>query len=219
MKMNQTALQAIFFDFDGVIVDSTDIKTEGFRILFDQYDDEVVSKIVAYHHQHGGISRVDKIRYIHHHILGTPLTDDELSRWCEKYSKQVLEKVIGADWIAGAEELLDNIRGTVPVFLISGTPEDELRHVIDQRKLSPYFQVILGSPVKKPVHIRNLLNAYRLAPERCIFVGDALTDYNAAKETGLHFIGIKGDVDFPPGTTVLPDCRKIQSEIEKSFNP
>lgn len=210
-------LQALFFDFDGVIVDSSTIKTDGYRILFDQYDDKFISKIVKYHQKHGGISRVDKIRYAHHHMLESPLTDDELSYWSEKYSKLVLEKVISTDWIAGAEDFLKSIHGSMPVFVISGTPEDELRYIIKQRKMEVYFQEILGSPVQKPAHIRNLLKAYNLFPEQCIFIGDALTDYNAARETGLDFIGIKGEVDFPSGTAVLPNCRELQEEIKKNF--
>jgi HAD superfamily hydrolase (TIGR01549 family) len=210
-------LQAIFFDFDGVLVDSSDIKTNGFRILFKQYDDRVVDKIASYHQLHGGISRVDKIRHIHHHMLGSPLTDDELSRWAEEYSRLVLEKVINVDWIAGAEEFLNSAHGTIPVFVISGTPENELREIVRKRKIVDYFQEILGSPVRKPAHIRNLLSDYNLTPERCVFVGDALTDYNAAAETELCFIGIQGDVDFPAGTTVLPDCRSLQEEITKLF--
>lgn len=214
---NPKTLQAIFFDFDGVLVDSSDIKTDGFRILFSQYDDRVVNKIANYHQLHGGISRVDKIRHIHQHMLGTALTDNELSRWSKEYSRLVLENVIHVDWIAGAEEFLKNVPATVPVFVISGTPEDELKEIIKRRKIANYFQEILGSPVRKPAHIRNLLSDYSLTPERCVFVGDALTDYNAAIETQLYFIGIQGDVDFPPGTTVLPDCCLLQEEITKLF--
>jgi len=211
------SLQAIFFDYDGVLIDSSNIKTNGFQTLFNNYDDGVVDKVVNYHQQHGGISRVDKIRDIHQHILGTPLTDDELFHWAEEYSKLVMEKVIKVNWIAGAEEFLDSVHGTMPVFVISGTPEEELREIIKKRKTPDYFQEILGSPVRKPAHIRNLLSAYNLTPERCVFVGDALTDFDAAAETHLRFIGIQGDIDFPPGTTVLPDCLTLQEKITNLF--
>lgn len=214
---NLQTLQAVFFDFDGVLVDSGGIKTDGFRILFNQYEDRVVEEIAKYHQLHGGISRVDKIRHIHHHMLGTALTDDELALWAQKYSRLVLEKVISVDWIAGAEEFLKSVYGTVPIFVISGTPEDELKEIITRRNIDHYFQEILGSPVRKPAHIRNLLSDYNLTPEQCVFVGDALTDYNAAIETKLCFIGIQGDIDFPHGTTVLPDCRSLQDEIHKLF--
>lgn len=212
------SLQAIFFDFDGVLVDSNATKNEAFRTLFRDYDEEIVLKIVAHHQRHGGISRVEKIRYAYQHIIKQPLTDEKLASLAAEYSGLVLEKVINTDWIVGAKELLDGIRGALPVFVISGTPEDELKEIIERRKMSKYFNAILGSPIKKPVHICNLLFEYRLIPENCIFVGDALTDYYAARETGLHFIGIQGDVEFPKGTTVLPNCKGLKRAIATLFS-
>jgi len=207
------SLQAIFFDFDGVLVDSNATKNEAFRTLFRDYDEEIVLKIVAHHQRHGGISRVEKIRHAYQHIIKQPLTDEKLASLAAKYSGLVLEKVINTDWIVGAKEFLEGIQGALPVFVISGTPEDELKEIIERRKMSKHFNAILGSPIKKPVHICNLLLEYRLIPEHCIFVGDALTDYYAARETGLHFIGIQGDVEFPKGTTVLPNCKGLKRAI------
>ena len=211
-------LQAIFFDFDGVLVDSNPTKTEAFRTLFRKYNEEIVTDIVTHHQQHGGISRVEKIRYAHQHLIKQPLTEQGVADWATQYSKLVLEKVIEADWIRGAKEFLDSVPGNLPIFVISGTPETELREIIDRRKMSGYFGEILGSPIKKTVHIRNLLSDYHLVPDRCVFIGDALTDYDAARETGLKFIGIHGDVKFPSGTTVLPDCMGLKREITGCFN-
>jgi HAD superfamily hydrolase (TIGR01549 family) len=210
-------LQAIFFDFDGVIVDSNATKTEAFRSLFEGYDEDIVAEIIDYHRQHGGISRVEKIRHAHEHIIRRHFTDEELESWAAAYSDLVTEKVIALEWIDGAREFLDEIQNSLPMFVISGTPEDELRYIIERREMSGYFQKILGSPIKKPDHIRTILSDYRLTPGHCVFVGDALTDLYAARETGLHFIGVQGEVDFPAGTTVLPDCRGLQSAIEKHF--
>lgn len=211
------SLQAIFFDFDGVLVDSNPIKTEAFQTLFRDYNEEIVAEIVDLHQQHGGISRVEKIRHAHQHIIKQPLTEQGVADWAAKYSKLVMEKVIEVGWICGAKEFLDTIQGIVPIFVISGTPETELREIIGRRKMLGYFGEILGSPIKKPVHIRNLLSDYQLVPEHCVFVGDALTDYNAARETGLQFIGIHGDVEFPNGTTVLQDCKGLQRAIAACF--
>ncbi len=216
MTQKQT-LQSIFFDFDGVIVDSNSTKTEAFRTLFSDYDDETIAQVVAYHQQNGGISRVEKIRYAHQYIIKKPLTDEEVMEWAAKYSRLVMEKVIAADYIEGAKEFLDTIQGAMPIFVISGTPESELKEVIERRDMSGYFDEIVGSPIKKPSHIRNLLYDYQLAPEHCVFVGDALTDYNAARETGLFFIGIQGEITFPERTIVLPDCSGLQEAMSAHF--
>jgi len=217
IQMTNNQLQAIFFDFDGVIIDSNSTKTEAFRTLFSGYNEQIIDAVVAHHRQHGGISRVEKIRFAHEHIIGQPLTDEQLARWAQRYSELVVEKVIAVPWVAGAKDFLDSIRGSLPVFVISGTPEDELRQIIDRRKMTGYFQEILGSPIRKPDHVRNLLTGYRLIPECCLFVGDALADYQAAMDTGLHFIGIRGEVPFPATTLVMSDCRGLQKAVSQIF--
>lgn len=216
MESEKRKLQAIFFDFDGVILDSIPTKTEGFVTLFNDYDQEVIEKVVHYHHLHGGISRVEKIKYAHEKFIGTPLSEQELAYWAKQYSELVLQKVLEVDWIKGAKEFLDSCPDRIKVFVISGTPEDELKYVLQERGLTHCFDAILGSPVRKPEHIRMLLQKYDLEPNQCVFVGDALTDYNAAKETDLHFVGIHGENEFPEGTYSLPDCVDLKNAIGRT---
>lgn len=204
MKEHDT--QAIFFDFDGVIVDSTTIKTEAFKELFKSYSDAVIEQVVAYHQQHGGISRVEKIRHIHHHMLNSPLNAKELATWTARYAGLVVEQVVSCRWVTGAKAFLEKMHLRLPLFVISGTPEDELLEILRRREMVNYFKAVHGSPVRKPDHIRNLLSRYSLDPSRCLFVGDAMTDYLAARETGVPFIGIEGEKPFPEGTVVLNDC-------------
>jgi len=212
-------LRALFFDFDGVIVDSIETKIEAFRLLFNNYPDDVMQKVLDYHKRHGGISRVDKIALAHKQYIGTPLTKADLKVWSDRYSELVVEKVIEVPWIKGAIEFLDSFRDTaIHVFVISGTPEPELKHIIEKREIAEYFQESLGSPIRKPPHIRRLLDQYNLQPKACVFIGDALTDYDAAKETGLHFVGIQGEVEFPAGTVVLADCQELQLAIDNIFD-
>ena len=220
MDTTQRRLQALFFDFDGVIVDSIQTKTEAFHILFNDCSDEVIQNVEEFHKQHGGISRVDKIAHAHEHFIGAPLCEEELKKWSARYSDLVVEKVIEVPWIKGAKEFLESTRNsTLDVFVISGTPEVELNYIIDKRGITDYFDERLGSPIRKPDHIRRLLEKYKLKPDDCVFIGDALTDYDAAKETGLHFVGIQGEVAFPAGTLVLEDCRSLQQAINNIFTP
>ena len=212
-------LRALFFDFDGMIVDSIETKTEAFRMLFNNYPDDVIQKVLDYHKQHGGISRVDKIALAHEQYIGSPLNKADLKVWSDRYSELVVAKVIEVPWIKGAIEFLDSVCDTPEhIFVISGTPEPELKYIIDKREIAKYFIESLGSPIRKPPHIRRLLDQYKLQPEECVFIGDALTDYDAAKETGLHFVGIQGEIEFPAGTVVLDDCQGLQLAIDNIFN-
>lgn len=207
------SIEALFFDFDGVLLDSVRTKTKAFETLFKDYPDEIIKTVVRYHKLHGGISRVEKIRHAYENIIKKPLTEKQVMEWADRYSDLVVEEVIRVPWIKGAKAFLEKFGSKRPFFVISGTPEAELKYVVEQRKMNHYFKEVLGSPVKKPEHIRKLLEKYSLAPERCVFIGDALTDYNAALETGLHFIGIQSEVNFPDNVTPLPDCQGLESAI------
>jgi HAD superfamily hydrolase (TIGR01549 family) len=208
-----------FFDFDGVLSDSVGVKTDAFRTLFKHYGEAVLAEVLEHHRLNGGISRIDKIQYAHTHFVGSPLSEEELEDWGRRYSKLVVEQVINAPWIDGAEEFLIRMQGRCPLFVISGTPEDELKQVMAARNMSAYFTEILGSPIRKPVHINHLLQAYHLNPASCVFIGDALTDYHAARETGLHFVGIQGDVELPEDAVLLPDCTALWETITGLVSP
>ncbi len=208
--------QAIFFDFDGVIVDSCAVKKDAFRMLFAGYPQEIVDQLMEYHRLHGGISRVEKIRWVHQELLGAPLGQEELDHWARRYAELVIDAVVTVPYISGALEFLQDWQKQAggPLFIVSGTPEPELREIVRRRGLEQYFVEVLGSPIRKPEHIRCQLANYQLDPKRCLFIGDASTDHDAAIQTGLGFIGIQGDIVFPPQVKVLPDCRDLSQVLE-----
>jgi len=210
-------LQALFFDFDGVLVDSNRIKNEAYRILFKPYGEHVVSEIIAYHQQHGGISRVEKIQYAFEKIMQSPLHQEMLKHLAAQYAELVATKVAGAPWITGAKEFLDEMMGRVPLFVISGTPEGELQTIIQQRGMTHYFLEVLGSPIHKADHIHTLQQRYAFNPVDSLFIGDAHTDLQAALAHNMSFIGIQGDYSFPEHVPVLPDCTSLKNEIAKRF--
>jgi len=217
MTETKEKLRALFFDFDGVILDSTRTKTKGFVSLFKEYGPKIIDKVIRHHRENGGISRVEKIKYAHETFIGKPLTPEEIDQWADRYSRLVVEKVIQCPWIKGARAFLESCPKNLKIFVISGTPEIELTHVIEQREMARYFHEVLGSPTKKPDHIRGLLKRHGLKPSCSVFVGDALTDFHAARETRLRFIGIQGEAVFPDGTHCLPDCRDLRTALKKHF--
>ncbi|MFH2133161.1 MAG: HAD family hydrolase [bacterium] len=212
--MQLSEIQAIFWDFDGVIADSVDVKTRAFETMFAPWGETILGQVIDHHRLHGGISRVEKIDHSFRHFIGQPLTPAELAAKCAVYSDLVKQQVIQAPLIPGAEAALAFLFEKVPQFVISGTPEDELREITRQRHLDRYFRRVLGSPVHKTTHVSNLLSEFHLDPARCVFVGDALTDLESAEKTGTRFIGIQGMITFPETTIVLPDCTGIIEALQ-----
>ena len=93
-------IKAVIFDFDGVILESADIKTEAFKELFSQHASKL-KEIVDYHLLNGGISRYVKFRYIYEHILGIDLSKQKEAKLGERFSQIALEKVICTLFVRG----------------------------------------------------------------------------------------------------------------------
>lgn len=187
--------QAIFFDFDGVILDTTKLKTEAFAAMYRAHGAQLEAAVVAHHRAHGGISRVHKLRYFEEELLGRPLDGQRLAALCEDFNARSHEAVLAAPFLPGARETLESLSiREMPAFIVSGTPQKELDQVVDHRQLRPYFAEVHGSPPLKPPILRDILARYDLAPDRCLFIGDAMTDHDAAHSVGLAFLGIE-----PPG--------------------
>lgn len=145
------------------------------------------------------------------------MTDDELAALCEQYSADVVDRVIASDPIPGSMEFLEDHRTGPAMYVVSGTPEDELRPIVQARGLTDYFNGVFGSPRTKDAIVREVLAERGFAPGECVFIGDAPTDHRAAAETGLHFIGRVGpgrDNLFPSGTVIIEDLWELAAAIE-----
>jgi len=181
-------IESNIFDFDGVIIESVDIKGWAFGKLFECYP-EYVDEITAFHYANGGMSRFDKFRYIYDHILNEKLSEEKFECLCFEFSKLVYHRVIGCKYVEGAEEFLNKYHDKISFFIISGTPHDEMLAITKARRIIKYFKGIYGSPTTKSVWIKSIIEEQKIDPEQIIFVGDALSDYDAAKEHNIFFIG------------------------------
>jgi HAD superfamily hydrolase (TIGR01549 family) len=201
------AFDAVLFDFDGVIVESTQIKTDAFRELFVEYPRHV-DQIVALHERNAGVSRLIKFDMIYRDILRLPLSDADRQSLADRFQRLVLEKVIACPMVPGALDLLRFLSRKISLAVVSGTPEDELRQIVAKRDLAGYFVTVNGSPRTKADIIGALLSEKRWSPGRVLMIGDAIEDFKAASATAVRFVGrvTQGRANpFPAGTVVVED--------------
>jgi phosphoglycolate phosphatase-like HAD superfamily hydrolase len=189
--------EAFFFDFDGVLADSVEVKTRAFARLFEPHGPEVVARVVAHHRHHGGMTRVDKFRHYYHEYLGKSLSKKEIADLCQRFSEFVVDKVVAAPEINGADEFLQRWCGRLACFVISATPDEEIKEIVKRRGMEGYFKEVLGAPADKKKNLETLLAKYNLNPSRCCFFGDAESDYLAAHSCGVDFFGIVPGEDAP----------------------
>ncbi len=212
-------LPIIILDFDGVILESVDVKTRAFRELF-SFAPMYVDEIVNFHVQNGGMSRFDKFRYFYKNILKEPLSDEQYEFLCKRFSELVFDGVIKSTFVPDAEDFLKYFSIKTSLFVASATPESELTEIVKRRGILDYFKAIYGAPRAKHECIEEILINMDCPKENAIFVGDALNDYKAAKATGVRFIGrVKsGDVNIfkehDGVEIVVSDLDELRSYLE-----
>ena len=83
-----SAKKYIFWDFDGVIKESVEVKSDAFEQLFKSFGSKVAKKIRSHHEKNGGISRFDKLP-IYLSWAGQDYSQTMVDMYSEKFSKLV----------------------------------------------------------------------------------------------------------------------------------
>lgn len=181
-------IKAIFYDFDGVIKDSTKVKTLAFYSLYLPFGREVADKAVAHHLKHGGVSRFEKFKIYHKEFLNEELNENEIQLWASRFSNLVLKEVIASSYVKGAKESILGLTDKVQQFIVTGTPQNEIDLIIKELGIAYSFRQICGSPKNKIDWSTELLSIYGFKNDEVLFIGDALTDYEAAEHHGFNFL-------------------------------
>jgi beta-phosphoglucomutase-like phosphatase (HAD superfamily) len=189
------SLCAIVFDFDGVILESANIKTEAFLELYADYPQKLAA-IREYHVSQAGISRYVKFEHIQRNILGLPYTDEDKKKASAAFERLTRERIFRCPQVPGAESLLRGLGGRVLRIVGSGTPQAELELIVATRKMGDWFEELWGTPRMKTDILRDVMARFSLSPRQVLMVGDGMSDYEAARETGTRFLARETETAF-----------------------
>lgn len=207
-------IKNILFDFDGVICESVDIKTEAFYEMYLPYGEEIAQKVKKHHIANGGMSRYDKFQHYEKEFLGKTLTNEKMEDLSSKFSSLVKTKVIAAPFVKGALEFLKEYSQNYKCFIVSATPMDEMIEIAKAKQIDQYFQEIYGSPQNKIEWGKYILKSYKLQASETLFIGDAMSDFNAAHSNDMHFLLRKTDgneILFPDGTKMIKNLDLLKA--------
>jgi len=115
------------------------------------------------------------------------------------------------------QEFLEAHQNSIPMFVISGTPDEELLTITGKRELDSYFSGVYGSNRGKPEILTAIMAEHGWEPRDMAFIGDGLTDFDAAAETSVPFIGRvpeEHDSPFPAGTPTITDLTGLDRALE-----
>ena len=180
-------ISVVFWDFDGVIKDSVEVKTNAFVDLFKKFGPAFSSKIKKHHLANGGMSRFEKIP-LYAKWVGLNLDEKGLYEYSKKFSDLVVKKVIESDWVDGVERILRENPLFQKFILVSATPEKELLYILDALDLRKCFINVYGSPVSKKDAIKKSINQIKISNKKCLMIGDAQADMLGALDNNVLFL-------------------------------
>ncbi len=179
--------KVVFWDFDGVIKDSVEVKSMAFEKLFSIYGSKISNKVRAHHEKNGGVSRFDKIP-LYMSWSNELVTNKSVQEFCHKFSSLVKQSVIDSPWVPGFLEVIESDRNKQKHILVTATPKDEIEDILEKLGIRRFFYKVYGAPVLKKEAISMELNNLAIKPENAIMLGDSNSDYEAAKDNGVLFL-------------------------------
>lgn len=187
-------VKVILWDFDGVIIDSMPIRDQGFRQVLKNFPLAKVDKLLNYHRANGGLSRYAKFRYFYEQILNQPMTEKQIATLAANFSvimQQALtdKKLLISDSLTFIKKHYQRIA----MYIVSGSDQTELRLLCGQLGIDQYFSGLYGSPIPKTQLVKKIIDQSPGPIESIVLVGDAINDYEAAKENGITFWGYNND--------------------------
>lgn len=205
----------IIFDFDGVLVESNEIRFNGFRKLFKDFPVDYVEQLVAFARANGGVSRYVKIKYFFKEILQKPISESFVHQLAAKYSDLVMQDVVHAKPVKGSLEFLEEFYRKLGFAVASGSDQAELRIICKKRKMDHFFEMVLGSPTDKKDNIATILSELNWKENCVLYVGDSKNDLDAAETSNIDFIGrCSGLVDWKTTQSrSLDDLSSLKREL------
>lgn len=199
------AYDVVVFDCDGVLLDSNDLKTALFRAVLAShgFPPAEIEAFSAFQSTNFGLSRYRLFQAVLDGRFGEARAVP-IETLLADFGRRCREGYLTQPETPGMRDALARAgRGGRPLYVVSGSDEDELRDVLGARGLAGPFADIYGSPTTKADNLTRV-RAHRRAAggsdgERMLFVGDAFADLRAARETGADFLFMAGF------STVRPD--------------
>ncbi|MBQ4133009.1 MAG: HAD family hydrolase, partial [Desulfovibrionaceae bacterium] len=167
---------AIVFDFDGVIVESTDVKTAAFYELALPWGEEAAARLKAYHLSHFGVSRFAKFEWFFQNVLGKVLSASEAAVLSDKFTLLCGEKILASPLVPGFADAAALASERCPLYVASAAPQKELEQILQLRGLHGLFKEIYGSPAKKSEVLKNIACALGVGAQCLLMVGDSPWD-------------------------------------------
>lgn len=200
-----SALQAIVFDFDGVIADSEPLHLRAFQHTLREHGLQLSP--AEYYARYLGFDDVGLIRALAED-RGVNLSEPDVQAFLA-HKAATLEQFLqdASVLFPGAAEFIRTAAAEVPVAIASGALRHEIVAILERASLRDAFTAIVASgdtPESKPSPAPYVLafeqlrefTGMDLQPERCVAIEDSRWGLRSARGAGLRCVGVT--TSYPP---------------------
>ncbi|HJV36232.1 HAD family phosphatase [Geomonas sp.] len=192
-------LDAVIFDFDGIIVDTEPLHYKAFQELLVPLD--LGYSWQEYIDTYMGFDDRDAFREAFR-AAGRPLPDQELKRLMEAKAKAFLDIVAtGVAPYPGVVDLIRSISGNLPLALCSGALRSDIDPILAQLCLTGAFDCMVTAdevtaskpdPESYRLAVQRLQERYpdSIAPGRSLAVEDTPAGITSAAGAGLNVLAV-----------------------------
>lgn len=181
-------ISTIFWDFDGVLMNSNLVRDYGFKTVLSDFPQNEVDQLMAFHQSNGGLSRYVKFKYFFEEIRNEEITEIEIKVWANKFSNIMLESLCKSELLI--DETISFVKEqfkNYDMHIVSGSDGEELKIICEKLNISQYFKSINGSPTPKTTLVKMILDQNNYPNDSCVLIGDSINDYYAAMDHSIYF--------------------------------
>jgi beta-phosphoglucomutase len=199
------ALQAIVFDFDGVIANSEPLHLQAFQQALAEHRIELTRR--EYYARYLGYDDVGMFQALARD-RGIPTSDVDVTALVALKAVKLQAMLnTGSVLFPGAAEFIRQAAAAVPIAIASGALRHEIDEITDAAGLSSLFAVVVASgdtPESKPSPAPYALAVERLRQStgrdldarRCVAIEDSRWGLESARGAGLRCVGVTNS--YPP---------------------
>jgi len=178
----------IIWDFDGVIIDSSEIRIYAFQKMLKNYPMEMVDELIDFHKKNDGLSRYVKIDHFFSNILHQKINNKKRDSLLKEFGKICLKKLNNKGLLINETlKFIANNHSEKNFHIASGSDNFELNTLCLYLDLVAFFNSINGSPeAKKDIVARIIFENSYSTKETCL-IGDSVNDYDAAIFNKIQF--------------------------------
>jgi len=188
-------LNAVIFDFDGVILDSEGLHYKIFNQVLEKY--KIFVTWEDYQKRYIGYNDEDALKIIFKNNkkrVNKKIIDELITRKAVLFEESVHNN--GAEVFPGVVELIKSIPVKLPIGLCSGALRSDIVPVLKNLKIKRFFKSIVtaedtkkSKPYPDP-YLLSLKNLNIQDPSKTIAIEDTPAGINSAKEAGMKVLAV-----------------------------